>query len=482
MRAERAKRSLARFIREAWNVVEPGTPLAWNWHIDAVAEHLEAVTRGQIRKLLINIPPGHMKSLLVSVFWPAWEWLQKPEKRGIFSSYASDLSVRDSVRCRSVIESQWFRQSFEPDWELAGDQNVKSFFVNTKMGFRISLSVTGKGTGFRGDCVTVDDPLNAADAYSKAARDSAIFWWDKTMSSRLNDMRTGSKVIVMQRLHEEDLSGHVLALGGYEHLCLPSEFDPSRRCVTSLGVIDKREAEGEALFPEMFPFEVLKQARVDLGTDGFSGQHQQEPVSAEGGMFHRDWWRFWSDGGQRVRRDGNLVARPRGCSDLPPRPLPEKFDRVVLSLDATFKDAKASDFVCLTKWGFLGADRFLLRRIKERLDFVKTKHLMIVESAIEPIAEKKLVEDKANGPAIISELKSKIPGLVAIEPKGSKEARAYSVQPEVEAGNVYLPDGADWLEDYVGELATFPLSKNDDQVDSTSQALIEAKRRRGIVA
>lgn len=232
----------------------------------------------------------------------------------------------------------------------------------------------------------------------------------------------------------------------------------------------------------MFPFEVLKQARVDLGTDGFSGQHQQEPVSAEGGMFHRDWWRFWSDGGQRVRRDGNLVARPRGCSDLPPRPLPEKFDRVVLSLDATFKDAKASDFVCLTKWGFLGADRFLLRRIKERLDFVKTKHLMIVESAIEPIAEKKLVEDKANGPAIISELKSKIPGLVAIEPKGSKEARAYSVQPEVEAGNVYLPDGADWLEDYVGELATFPLSKNDDQVDSTSQALIEAKRRRGIVA
>src|SRR5258707_11615896 len=238
-----ARNHLNKFVRAAWPIVEPSTVLKWNWHIDAISEHLEAVTNKQIQRLVINIPPGHMKSLIVSVFWPAWVWITKPEWKGLFSSYASELAIRDSVKCRTIIESDWYRQGFQNGWNLSADQNRKDFFQNTKQGFRISLSVGGKGTGFRGDAVIVDDPLNAADATSKAIRDSTIAWWDQTMSSRLNDQATGARVIIMQRLHEDDLTGHVLLTGGWEHLCLPSEFEPKRKSVTSLGVADKRDKD-----------------------------------------------------------------------------------------------------------------------------------------------------------------------------------------------------------------------------------------------
>ena len=234
--AELARRRFRDFIRQAWHVVEPGRPFIPAWHVDAIADHLQAISEGQIKNLLINVPPGHGKSLIVSVLWPAWQWIRIGEEgcwRGLFASYDHGLAVRDSVRCRSLIESPWYRDTFRPLWKLSGDQNEKGNFENTKSGFRVSLSVNGRSTGIRGDAVVVDDPLNASDQFSDRALSDVVFWWSQSMSSRLNDMENGNKIVIMQRLNERDLSGYVLEQGNYEHLCLPSEFEPERRAATS---------------------------------------------------------------------------------------------------------------------------------------------------------------------------------------------------------------------------------------------------------
>lgn len=499
--AEKAKKNLRDFVRIGWPIAEPGDRLIWNWHIDAISDHLEAVTRGEIRRLVINVPPGHAKSLIVSVAWPAWVWGSWPEWRGIFSSYNIKLAVRDSGRCRSIVESPWYADNFSGPggWELRDDSNRKDDFHNTRTGFRLSLSVGSGATGFRGHCVTVDDPLNASDATSEVKLEEAIEWWDKTMSSRLNDPRTGSRVIIMQRLSEKDLSGHVLKQGGYQHLCLPSEFEPKRRSITyamkRTGRMipvevenekgetetieeperrkveffrDPRTAPGQLLFPKLYTPEVLAEAKRIM-RDSYSGQHDQFPAPAEGIMFLKRWWRFWKPDG--VDSSGVFI-RPDGCSDQPARALPDKFDRQLISLDATFKDGKKNDRVCFTVIGIRKADKFVLEVVARQMSFTATIAEFRRLTAKYPKARLKLVEDKANGSAIIDTLKSEIPGIVAVEPEGGKEARASAMQPEVESGNIYLAEGAEWVPEFVHEFAVFPKGAHDDRVDSLSQAII----------
>ena len=446
-------------------------PLIWNWHIDAICDHLQAVTQGHIRHLLINVPPGHAKSLLVCVMWPAWEWTRQPERRSLFSSYAGELSVRDSVRCRGLIESPEYQQAFaEPNgWSLSSDQNVKSRFENTRKGSRMALSVGGKAIGFRGDVVVCDDPIGGSDVHSKAKRESAIQWWDQTMSSRVNDPAKGAFVVIMQRLHQDDLAGHLIERGGYEHLCLPSEFDSARRAVTSLGIADPRSGDGKLLFPALFPKKVLDDTKTVLGTAGYSGQHQQDPVPAEGNMFKRGWWRYWRRPGAPPREGSTAVL------------LPEAFDEVIQSWDLSFKDTSTSDWVVGGVWGRKGPNKYLLYRLRERLNFPETLRAFRRVTALPhlPRARKKLIEAKANGPAIIDTAKAEISGIVGVEPLGSKEARAAAVSPQVEAGNVYLPEDATWLDEYIEEHANFPLGKHDDQVDMTSQALLALEHSEG---
>lgn len=485
LRATRARRHLADFVRQGWHVVEPATPLVWNWHLDALCLHVQALLEdapGTPQNLLINIPPGTCKSLVLAVFAPAWMWLHRPGWRALFASGSPRVVTRDSLRCRSIVRSDWYRQTFSPEWDVSSEQDEKHLFANTAGGWRSAVGAGSSVTGDRADFLAVDDANDAKEIHSRAHRVAINEnWWDMAWHNRIADPQRSKRAVIMQRLHEEDLAGHLLEheRGEWAHLCIPMEWDakgPGDK-PTWLGWSDPRGADGELMFPARFNAKFLAGERLTLGTAGYSGQMQQQPAPSGGGMFQRKWWRFWSENGGRVFREGAAVARPRGCSDLPPRKLPEKFDRVTLSVDATFKDTKTADFVCVGKWGFLGADRFLLRRTKERLSYVATKELLRVECAIEPVPQKKLIEDKANGPAIINELRSEIPGLVAFEPHGSKEARAASITPLVEAGNVYLPEGADWLEDYVGEMAMFPYGRNDDQVDMTSQALIDGGKR-----
>ncbi len=270
IRRERAERSLSTFIQQAWQVLEPATPYSHNWHIDAICEHLEAVNRHEIRNLIINISPRCMKSLTVAVFWPVWTWINSPQERWLFATYGQSLTVRDSIKRRNLITSPWYQDRWGDRFQLTRDQNAKVRFENDRTGFMLATSVDGAATGEGGSKLVLDDPLKASDALSELSRTSVNRWWDQTMSTRLNDRKTGARVIIMQRLHEADLVGHLLdkmADGGteYEHLMLPMEFEPERRCFTSLGFQDPRQEKGELMWPERFDQDSCPGIEAGLG-------------------------------------------------------------------------------------------------------------------------------------------------------------------------------------------------------------------------
>lgn len=269
------------FVKAGWDTIEPGTPLVWGRHMDAICEHLAAITSGDIKRLLINVPPGHSKSSLVSVFWPAWMWLRRPDWRLLSASRGLELAIRDATKARFLMNSDWYKETFQPEWGWSGDQNIKSFYQNTARGERKAVSVGSYITGWRGDGGILDDPLDAMDAYSEVARNEANKWLDESFSNRLRDPQKGFLVIIMQRLHEDDPSGHVLAQGGYEHVMLPSYFEENRRYRTSVG-IDWCTKNGELLFPERFTAQVLEAEEHRMTTLPFAGQHQQRPSAASG--------------------------------------------------------------------------------------------------------------------------------------------------------------------------------------------------------
>jgi predicted phage terminase large subunit-like protein len=453
---ELAARGLREFVRQAWPVVAPATEFVSGWHLDAICEHLEAVTRGQIHRLLISVPPRHMKSLAVSVFWPCWEWITHPERRWLFCSYAAGLAIRDSLKCRRMVESPWYRRRWGDRFVLTSDQNEKSRFENDKAGYRIAIGVGGAATGEGGDRVVVDDPHNVREAESEIVRQSVLDWWDQVMSTRLNDPKRGAMVIVMQRVHENDLAGHVLQQGGYEELKLPAEYEGSQQ-VTSIGWRDPRTEPGELLWPERFGQEEVEALKRTMGSYAAAGQLQQRPAPAAGGILKRHWWKFY-------------------------REAPRPFSEVIQSWDCAFKDTRTSDFVVGQVWGRHGADKYLLDQVRGRMDCPATIQAVKRLSEKWPQAQAKLVEDKANGPAVIATLKHEIVGLIAVNPEGGKEVRAHAVSPQIEAGNVYLPDPtiAPWIGGFIDECAAFPNGAYDDQVDAMSQALVRLGTHRNL--
>ena len=469
--AEKQAGSLRLFSQYAWQIVEPKTNFVPGWHIDAICEHLEAVSRGEIRQLLINMPPRHMKSLLVSVFWPCWEWINHPEIRWLFSSYGSSLSVRDNLKSRRILKSPWFLQRWGDRFSLTGDQNTKTRYENDKTGYRIATSVNGATTGEGGDRIICDDPHNVREAPSQLIRDSTISWWDEAMSTRVNNPQTSARVIIMQRVHQEDLSGHVLEQGGWEHLCLPARYEsnhfaavvpidineirpveeiPTEKRQTSIGWEDPRDEDGELLWPQRFNEEELAKLERIMGPYAAAGQLQQRPSPAEGGILKRSWFKFYRK--------------------MPPI---DFFDTVIQSWDMSFKGKNSSDPVVGQIWGRHGSDVYLLHQTRGRMGFsVAVKAVQRVTDEW-PQANLKLVEDKANGPAIIESLQGEIAGIVAVNPRTSKEERVEAITPFLQAGNVWLPDSsiAPWIDDFVEECAAFPNGSHDDQVDAMTQAV-----------
>jgi predicted phage terminase large subunit-like protein len=464
-----ARRQLHEFVLQAWHVLEPDTEFVDGVHVTAICNHLQAVAEGSIRNLIINVPPGHAKSLLAAVFWPAWVWIDHPESRWLFSSYREPLATRDSVKCRRLIESPWYQERWGGRYQLAGDQNQKNRFENSATGYRVVVPMSS-GTGERGDYVVVDDPHSVDQAESDAERQSAVEWWNGSMSTRLNDFGRGHKIVIQQRLHEADLTGDLLQRGGYEMLCLPAEFEPDRRCSTSIGWIDPRTDIGALLWPDKITQADLETLKETLGNYRYAGQYQQRPAPADGGMLKPHWWRYWQPRGANLGPVS--VKLPDGSIEQRfPVNLPDQFDVVLQSWDMSFKDTKKADFVAGLVLSAVGANRFVLDSEHARMDLPTTLMAVRRLSARWPNAQTKLVEDKANGPAVIQSLRHEIGGFIEVTPQGGKVSRAAAAAPMLEAGNWYLPHPRlfEWVAQFMHELATFPAGAFDDWVDAWSQ-------------
>jgi predicted phage terminase large subunit-like protein len=453
---------LSTFVRDAWHTVEPATPLDFNWHAEIICDHLEAVSRGEIKRLIINVPPRHGKSLLVSVLWPAWSWIQDPHTRWLFASYSGELSMKHSVDRRTVIRSLWYQERFAWRFTMMRDQNAKTEFLNDSQGVMYAGSVGGSITGRGGDFLILDDPHNTKELQTETQLENAIRFYQTTLVTRLNDPERSAIVIIMQRLHENDLTGHLLATEPekWTHLCLRGIAEEKETFKLKSGKAVVRMT-GDPLWPSRYPRSVLDEQRRTMGSYNFAGQIQQRPSPREGTIFNPNHWRRF-----RVEQ-----------KEYP------NFYVVAISVDAAFKAGIENDFVGIQCWGFTGDGRsYILDYRLEHLGYSATK------AAIRGMKAKweergvdvhvVLIEDAANGPAIIEELSQEFT-VHALETAGGKLARAYAVQPDVEAGNVYVPDDTEWGEKLVQRAAGFPTIKNDDDIDAMTHAL-NWRRRHGL--
>jgi predicted phage terminase large subunit-like protein len=459
--------SLRLFLTGAWAVVEPATVFKPNWHIDALCEHLQAANRGEIRRLLINLPPRHMKSLTVSVFFPAWTWTFAPHTRFLTVSYGANLAERDAIRTRDLLRSTWYGERW-PELELKGDVNRASRYENTQTGYRIATGVGGEATGEGGDVIIIDDPLKLEEAQSTAALARVVDWHDGTISTRFNDPQTGIEVVVMQRLDERDLAGHLLEQEGWIHLCLPARYETSH---PFLWPEDPRTREGELLWPAHFPESALTQLEQSLGSFRAAGQLQQRPAAAEGELLKRGWWQYYDPS----------YTHPDKITMLP------KFTLIVASWDTAFENKTTSDYVVGQLWGVSGPDRYLLYSYRRHANLQGTIEAMRHvhrwgEERWPQAAHAILIEKAANGAEIVNQLKRELPGVLPIIVSNDKITRALAAALAAEAGNVYLPGRAapdtaagyhapDWVANFIEEAATFPNGRHDDQVDAFSQAM-----------
>ena len=350
--------SLSQFILDAWPIIEPGRPFVSGKHIDAIAEHLTAVTNKEIYRLLVNMPPRHAKSTIISVLWPVWTWVQDPSHRWLCASYALSLAVRDNVKCRRLIQSNWFQQTYGHIFSLAKDQNAKIKFENSAKGYRQAVSVGSSATGEGGDTLLIDDCHSIDEKESDVVRQSALSWFQDTWYTRLNDQQTSAMVVVGQRIHDEDLSGYILKGNTGEesvHLNLATEFEAESRCVTYLPGgqefwRDWRDHECDLLWESRFPKEVLERAKRRHGSLGYAALYQQRPVPASGGTFKKQWLRYFSQ-----EEDHYTLESP----EQPRRVLMEKCQRMI-TVDLAISQKQSADYTVMSVWALTPERELLL--------------------------------------------------------------------------------------------------------------------------
>ncbi len=442
------RRNLYAFIARTFYELNPETEFKPNWHIEVIAAELEACWRGETTRLIINVPPRSLKSQAASVAFPAWLLGQKPGAQIICASYGQDLANKHAIDCRAVLSSGFYRSIFPT--RLSPQRQAVHEFMTTQKGVRLATSVGGVLTGRGADYIIIDDPLKPDEALSDTQRNAANAWYDHTLYSRLNDKKTGCIIIIMQRLHEDDLVGHVMTQGNWKVLRFPAiaEEDEAYAIQTSLGRQQFSRRIGEALHPDRESLEILQNIRETQGEYHFAGQYQQAPAPLGGGMVKAGWFKTYSQ------------------NELPP-----KFEMVFQSWDTANKPTELSDYSVCTTWGVKEKHIYLLHVFRRRMDYPALKRA-VAEQAVAFSSKTILIEDKASGTQLIQELiHDGVHGVSRYEPTMDKIMRLHNVSSTIENGFVHLPEKAEWLPEYLHELTTFPKGKHDDQTDSTSQAL-----------
>jgi predicted phage terminase large subunit-like protein len=446
---ELCRRSLAHFARRAWHVLEPAAELKWGWALDAICLHLEAVTNGDITRLLMNVPPGSMKSLLTGVIWPAWEWGPRnlPEMRYVGTAHEETLAIRDNRKCRDLIKSEWF-QGLWP-LELSKDLDGKREFGNVKKGTRQARAFTSM-TGVRGDRVILDDPISADNANSEAKLEAARIAFTETLPTRVNSEKSAI-VVIMQRLSEKDVSGVIKSMGlPYVHLFIPMRFEPGNRCVTPFWS-DPRTVEGELMFPERFGEQQVKELETTLGSYGAAGQLQQRPAPRGGGILKEQWFRYYTQ-------------------------LPQLEWRTIHA-DTAQKTGEENDYSVFQCWGrTITGEAALLDQIRGKWEapelLVHARAFWLKHQAVGgPALRAMLVEDKVSGTGLIQTLRREGVPVLPVQRAKDKISRAHDAAPFIESGNVLLPIDAPWLSDFLAEASSFPGGAHDDQLDPLFDAI-----------
>jgi predicted phage terminase large subunit-like protein len=454
IQGEACKASFYEFVKHFWDTIIDD-PYIDNWHIPYICNEMQIVGEWIINRqeaeydLLINVPPGTSKTTLCTILFPAWVWTRAPWAKWLAASYAQDLSTRNAVKTRDVLKSDKFKETYPGLIQFKKDQDNKTFYENTRKGSLYASSVGGTLTGFHAHGILIDDPINPKQARSEELRTTARDWLDKTVSTRKVDKAKTPTIMIMQRLAEDDPSGHWLEKAKKEgkkvrHICLPGE-------TTELNNVVPKEAEKHyrdgLLDPVRLPKSVLQKMKTDLGDEGYAGQVLQSPQAAEGNIFKKAWWKTYEE--------------------LPnARPI-----RIVLSLDTAFKEKKKNDYSACSVWHQYRDGYFLIDMWEEKVQFPVLKtQLVAMAAARHPHAI--LVEDKGSGTSLVQDLSSgtTLP-LIPIQPDVDKVERAHAVTSTIKAGNVFLPAKAPWLERFLLQTASFPNAKNDDMVDTLTQFL-----------
>lgn len=452
------KMRLADFVREAWPHVEP-KGCVWGTHLDYLCEALERVTSGEIKRLAINVPPGSSKSLLVNVFWPAWEWSQGHKSRFLCGAGVQGLAIRDAIKCRKLIDSEWYTSRWHVP--IRRDANAKTYFELESGGNRRAISKSSRATGHRGDRLVMDDLTTVSEVYSPTRLQRAKDFFNAEFLSRVDDEDT-PVVVIGQRLHEADIFADLREQGGWVFIVLPSEYDPE--LAASAHTYDRpdwRRKRGELLHPERTTALSLARSAREMGRLNFLAQHGQRPSALDGGV---------------VRR-----ADFRTYRALPPI---NSFDELVLSVDASFEGEDGSDRVSLQLWGRAGMSAYLIEELVAIMSFTETL-AAIRDFLSRPDYARAtiLIERKANGHALINVLRATFPNVVPVVPRDSKTARLVSCTPAIEAGQVFIPDPRwwTWAEDALNEWCAYPRGRYDDRVDTLTQVLIRwfGRRRAG---
>ena len=481
LRKEQAREGgLINFVRYFWDVLEPQTEFVEGEALDAICQHLEAVTFGDINRLLINVPPGFMKSLLTDVFWPAWEWgpMEMPHLRYVAFSYAAGLTERDNGKFRDLITSQKYQELWGDKFKTRKIGEVK--ITNDKTGSKLATSVGGIGTGERGDRIILDDPHNVKEGESEAVRGETVRWFRESLSNRLNSMEQSAIVVIMQRVHEADVSGTIIENGfaDYVHLMIPMEYDAGRHCTTPIWT-DWREEDGELAWPERFPTKVVDDLKASLGPYAYAGQYQQAPAPRGGGIFKRDWWQLWES----------------PDDSFPP------MEFVLVSADTAYTEKEANDPTGCTVWGLwrdkTGAPRIMLMhawrkhlemhgKYEPRLtnetnaEFARRTQGQwglvewLAHTCQRYKADRLIIEGKASGLTAAQEIRrlhgTEGWGVQIVQPHGDKVSRAHAVQPVFSQLLVYAPD-KEWAETVMSEMESFPKGRYKDLTDSATQAM-----------